>query len=77
MREPVEAALLVGLGWTMFFPQGVVAAILTQLDIPPSWFLALHVHGEAQFLVAGGMAGIGLLLIERGMRHGRAVCLAR
>ena len=76
-REPVLAALLVGLGSTMLFPQGVVAAIFTQLDIPPSWFLALHVHGEAQFLVAGGMAGIGLLLIERGMRHGRAVCLAR
>jgi hypothetical protein len=76
-REPVKPALLTGVGCTMFFPQGVVAAILTQLDVPPSWFLALHVHGEAQFLIAGGMAGIGLLLVERGMRHGRALCLAR
>src|SRR5215207_7305112 len=56
--EPVAAALLIGVGWTMFFPQGVVAALLTQVDIPPSWFLALHVKSEAQFLVAGGMAGV-------------------
>jgi hypothetical protein len=76
-REPVQAALLMGLGWLMFFPQGVVAGIFTQLDVPPSWFLALHVGGEAQYLVAGGMAGVGLLLVERGMRRGRALCVVR
>ena len=56
--QQVEAGFLVGLGWTMFFPQGVVAAILLQFDVPPSWFLALHVEGEAAaYLVAGAMAG--------------------
>jgi len=75
--ERAEAGLLVGTGWTMFFPQGVVAAILIQFDVPPSWFLALHVDGEAQYLVAGAMAGIGLLLVDRGMRRGARLCRAR
>jgi hypothetical protein len=52
----------------MFFPQGVVAAVLTQFEIPPSWFLALHVGGDEQWLVVGAMVGIGLLLIDRGMQ---------
>ncbi len=61
--QQVEAGFLVGLGWTMFFPQGVVAAILLQFDVPPSWFLALHVERRgAAYLVAGAMAGVGLLL---------------
>ena len=65
--DRVRAGLLIGLGWTMFFPQGVVAAALTQVDLPPSWFLALNVGGDEQWLVVGAMVGIGLLLIDRGM----------
>jgi hypothetical protein len=65
--ERVRAGFLIGLGWTMFFPQGVVAAALTQFAIPPSWFLALNIGGDEQWLVIGLMAGIGLLLVDRGM----------
>ena len=65
--DRVRAGFLIGLGWTMFFPQGVVAAVLTQVDVPPSWFLALNVGGDEQWLVIGLMAGIGLLLVDRGM----------
>jgi hypothetical protein len=73
--QQVEAGFLVGLGWTMFFPQGVVAAILLQFDVPPSWFLALHVEGEAAaYLVAGAMAAVGLLLVDRGMRKSARLC---
>jgi hypothetical protein len=75
--DHVRAAALVGTGWTMFFPQGIVAAILTQFDVPPSWFLALHAEGEVRFLVAGAMAGIGLLLVDRGHRVLAAGCGAR
>jgi hypothetical protein len=75
--QQVEAGFLVGLGWTMFFPQGIVAAVLLQFDVPPSWFLALHVEGEAAYLVAGAMAGIGLLLVDRGMRKGARLCRPR
>jgi hypothetical protein len=76
-REPLETAFLIGVGWLMFMPQGIVAGLLTQLDVPRSWFLALYVDGQAQFLVAGAMAGIGLLVLERGLRRGRALCVAR
>ena len=73
-HDQVEAGFLVGLGWIMFFPQGVVAAILMQFDTPRSWFLALYAGGQGGYLVAGGMAGIGLLLIDRGLRKGAGRC---
>ena len=73
----VSASALIGVGWLMFFPQGVVAAVLTQVDIPPSWFLALHMEGELRFLVAGAMAGVGILLVDRGMRLGAKLCGSR
>jgi hypothetical protein len=66
--ERAWASLLVTVGWIMFFPQGVVAAVLTQFDIPPSWFLALNVGGDEQWLVIGLMVGVGLLLLDRGMQ---------
>ena len=75
--DRVRAGALVGLGWTMFFPQGVVAAVLTQVDIPPSWFLALHVGGDEQWLVVGAMVGVGLLLVDRGMQVFAADCESR
>ncbi len=65
--DRVRAGALIGTGWTMFFPQGVVAAALTQFDLPPSWFLALNVGGDEQWLIVGAMVGVGLLLIDRGM----------
>ena len=73
----MEAGFLVGLGWLMFFPQGVVAAILMQFDTPRSWFLALYVDGQGGYLVAGAMAGIGLLLIDRGLRLSAPNCRPR
>jgi hypothetical protein len=64
----VLGGALVGTGWTMFFPQGVVAAVLTQVDVPPSWFLALNLGPDEQWLVIGLMVGVGLLLVDRGSR---------
>jgi hypothetical protein len=75
--DRVRAGAMVGLGWIMFFPQGVVAAVLTQFDIPPSWFLALNVGGDEQWLVIGLMAGLGLLLVDRGMQVLALDCEAR
>ena len=68
---------MIGTGWTMFFPQGVVAAALTQFDVPPSWFVALNVGGDEQWLVIGFMAGVGLLLIDRGMQVLAVDCESR
>jgi hypothetical protein len=68
---------MIGTGWTMFFPQGVVAAVLTQVDMGPSWFLALNVGGDEQWLVIGLMAGLGLLLVDRGMHVYAVDCEAR
>ena len=42
--------------------------MLTQVEIPPSWFLALNVGGDEQWLVVGAMVGVGLLLVDRGMQ---------
>ena len=72
--DELKGGALIGVGCIMLFPQGVVAAVLTQFDVPPSWFLALHVEGEARYLVAGAMAGIGLLLVDRGMRLAARAC---
>ena len=71
------AGALVGTGWTMFFPQGVVAAVLTQVDVPPSWFVALNVGGDEQWLVIGFMVGVGLLLVDRGMHTFAVDCAER
>jgi hypothetical protein len=75
--DRVRAGALIGLGWTMFFPQGVVAAVLTQFDIPPSWFLALNVGGDEQWLVVGLMVGVGLFLVDRGMHTYAVDCEER
>jgi hypothetical protein len=75
--DRIRAGAMVGLGWTMFFPQGVVAAVLTQVDVPPSWFLALNVGGDEQWLIVGAMAGVGLLLVDRGMHRFALDCERR
>lgn len=72
--QPVRAGFLIGTGSTMLLPQGIVAAILSQFDLPRSWFLALYVGPEARWLVIGFMVGAGLLLIERGTRTYTAGC---
>lgn len=66
--KAIWGGALVGTGWTMFFPQGIVAAVLTQVDMPPSWFLALNVGEDYRWLVVGFMVGGGLLLVDRGTR---------
>ena len=75
--DRIRAGAMIGTGWTMFFPQGVVAAALTQFDVPPSWFVALNVGGDEQWLVIGFMAGVGLLLIDRGMQVLAVDCESR
>jgi hypothetical protein len=72
------ASLLLTVGWIMFFPQGVVAAVLSFIPgMPQSWFVALYVDGAAQFLVLGGMVAIGLLLLDRGLQLLAADCADR
>ncbi len=75
--DRIRAGAMIGTGWTMFFPQGVVAAVLTQFDMPPSWFAALNVGGDEQWLVIGLMVGLGLLLVDRGMHTYAVDCEAR
>jgi hypothetical protein len=75
--QPVRAGFLIGTGSTMLIPQGIVAAILSQFDLPRSWFLALYVGQDARWLVVGFMVGAGLLLIERGTRIYTAGCHSR
>jgi hypothetical protein len=63
------AWLLLTVGWIMFLPQGLIAPILGLFDeIPPTWFVALHVDGLDRMLVSAGMVGVGVLLIDRGLR---------
>jgi hypothetical protein len=66
--QRVWASLLLTVGWIMVVPQGIVAPILGLFDAPRTWFLALYVDGADRWLVVGGMIGIGLLLIDRGLR---------
>ena len=62
----------------MFFPQGIVAAILSFIPgMPQSWFVALYFEGAEQFLVLGGMVAIGLLLLDRGLQILGADCADR
>jgi hypothetical protein len=58
------AAVLMSVGWIMFFPQGVVASGMSAFDIK-SWFVALYFEGPERWLVIAAMIGGGLLLIER------------
>jgi len=65
----VSAGFLAGLGWTMILPQGIVAAVLGEFDgVPPSWFVALDAGGDERWLLSGAMVGLGVLLVDRGMR---------
>lgn len=66
--EALWASLLITLGTIMVLPQGIVAPILGFFDAPRTWFLALYVDGAERWLVVGGMIGIGLLLIDRGIQ---------
>jgi hypothetical protein len=59
------AAVLMTVGWIMFFPQGVVASGMSAFDGPKSWFLALYFEGPERWLVIAAMIAGGLLLIER------------
>jgi hypothetical protein len=65
--ESVWASLLLTVGWIMVLPQGIVAPILGLFDAPKTWFVALYFDGAERWLVVGGMIGIGLLLIDRGL----------
>lgn len=58
------AAVLMTVGWIMFFPQGVVASGLSAFDVK-SWFVALYFDGPERWLVIAAMIAGGLLLIER------------
>jgi hypothetical protein len=62
------AALLLTVGWIMVVPQGIVAPILGAFDAPRTWFVALYFDGAERWLIVGGMIGIGLLLIDAGIR---------
>ena len=74
----VAAGFLIGTGWTMVLPQGIVAAILGQFgSMPPSWFVALHVGADARWLVIGLMIGLGVLLLDRGYRIAARDCRPR
>ena len=67
-RRSASASLLLTVGWIMVLPQGIVAPILGLFDAPRTWFLALYFEGAERWLIVGGMIGIGLLLIDRGIR---------
>ena len=69
----VWAALLVTVGWIMVVPQGIIAPILGLFDAPATWFVALYFDGGERWLVAGAMVGVGLLLIDRGVRLGARI----
>jgi hypothetical protein len=63
------ASLLVTVGWLMFFPQGIVATLLSFIPgMARSWFVALYFDGAERYLVLGGMVAVGLLLLDRGMQ---------
>jgi hypothetical protein len=64
----IAAGFLIGTGWTMVIPQGIVAAILAAAGAPPLGFLARRADGAATWLICGAMVAIGLLLVDRGMR---------
>ena len=71
----IAGGFLTGLGWTMVIPQGIVAALLGQVEgFPPGWFVALQVGGDELWLVCGAMVAVGLLLVDRGMRLARPAC---
>lgn len=73
----VWASLLITLGSIMVLPQGIVAPILGLFNGPRTWFLALYFEGAERWLVVGGMIGIGLLLIDRGIQIYGPVLAAR
>jgi hypothetical protein len=69
--ERLVASLMLSAGWIAFFPQGVVAAVLSFTGVPPTWFLALHFESAERWLVIAAMVAGGLVLIDRSL-WGRA-----
>ena len=65
--ERFVASIMLMVGWLMFFPQGVVAAVLSFTEVPPTWFLALYFEGPEQWLVIAAMIAGGLVLIDRSL----------
>jgi hypothetical protein len=64
----IAGGFLIGTGWTMVIPQGIIAAILAAIGTPPLGFVALRADGAARWLICGAMIAVGLLLVDRGMR---------
>jgi len=66
-RDHVLMSLAFTAGPIALFPQGIVALtfLLTGADVR-SWFLALHLSSPWNYLTAGGMIALGLILLARG-----------
>ena len=64
------AAILLTVGWIMFFPQGVVASACPRSRDPQSWFLALYFEGPERWLVIAAMIAGGLRADRAGVRAG-------
>ena len=65
--ERFVASIMLMVGWLMFFPQGVVASVLSLTDVPPTGFLALYFEGGERWLVIVAMIAGGLVLIDRSL----------
>ena len=65
--ERFVASIMLMVGWLMFFPQGVVAAVLSFTGVPPTWFVALYFEGGERWLVIAAMIAGGLVLIDRSL----------
>jgi hypothetical protein len=72
------AGLMAGTGWTMVFPQGIVASVLVLIDeMPPTWFVALHLSGAAQWAAIAFNIVIGATLVLASMRLFARDCAGR
>jgi hypothetical protein len=74
----VSAGLMAGTGWTMLVPQGIVAAALVAIDeMPPTWFVALHLSGAAQWAAITFNILVGAALVHTSMRMYARDCARR
>ncbi|MES1193456.1 MAG: hypothetical protein ABUM26_03970 [Solirubrobacterales bacterium] len=74
----VSAGLMAGTGWTLFFPQGIVASVLVMVDgMPPTWFVALHLTGAAQWAAITFNILVGAALVFASMRMFARDCARR